>query len=329
MLEIKHLGKTYGTGEKATQAIGDVSFDGRGPRVRLRRRPVRLRQDDAAQVHRAACCAPTGGEVLLRGKRVTGPPRGDGARLPGVRPLADAVDVGAQQRRCCRCATRSSARRERTRARRGGARGGRADALHRPLPVAALGRHAAARRDRARARLPAVDPADGRAVRVGRRADARRPRGPRAAACASEFGVTILFVTHDIDESVYLSDRIVVLTHAPTEVKEIIAVDLPRPRDQIATKELPEFAHLRAHVYRLIKREQTTGGAEDSTRDSGALELAATVLVAAGVTGMTIRRAEAAAGAARAGQDRPHPDRRRRAALPRASSRASSRRGTS
>ena len=71
-----------------------------------------------------------------------------------------------------------------------------------------------------------------------------------------QFGITILFVTHDIDESVYLSDRVVVLTHAPTEVKEIIPVDLPFPRDQIATKELPEFAHLRAHVYRLIKREQ-------------------------------------------------------------------------
>ena len=68
--------------------------------------------------------------------------------------------------------------------------------------------------------------------------------------------MTILFVTHDIDESVYLADRVVVLTHAPTEVKEIIPVDLPPPRDQIATKELADFAHLRAHVYRLIKREQ-------------------------------------------------------------------------
>jgi NitT/TauT family transport system ATP-binding protein len=71
-----------------------------------------------------------------------------------------------------------------------------------------------------------------------------------------EFGITILFVTHDIDESVYLSDRIVVLSQSPTEVKEIIPVDLPRPRDQIATKGLEEFAQLRAHVYRLIKREQ-------------------------------------------------------------------------
>jgi NitT/TauT family transport system ATP-binding protein len=70
-----------------------------------------------------------------------------------------------------------------------------------------------------------------------------------------EFAVTILFVTHDIDESVYLSDRVVVLTHAPTDVKEIAEVDLPFPRDQIATKELPDFTQLRAHIYRLIRRE--------------------------------------------------------------------------
>jgi len=70
------------------------------------------------------------------------------------------------------------------------------------------------------------------------------------------FDVTIVFVTHDIDESVYLSDRIVVLTPSPTTVKEVIPVELPRPRDQVETKELPDFAHLRAHVYRLIKREE-------------------------------------------------------------------------
>src|SRR5213076_1033826 len=69
------------------------------------------------------------------------------------------------------------------------------------------------------------------------------------------FGVTIVFVTHDIDESVYLADRIAVLSNSPTEVKEIVPVDLGRPRDQIATKELPEFVQLRGLVYRLIKRE--------------------------------------------------------------------------
>jgi NitT/TauT family transport system ATP-binding protein len=71
------------------------------------------------------------------------------------------------------------------------------------------------------------------------------------------YGVTIVFVTHDIDEAVYLSDRIVVLSPSPTTVKEILPVALPRPRDQVATRELPQFARLRARVYRQIKREQT------------------------------------------------------------------------
>ena len=86
-----------------------------------------------------------------------------------------------------------------------------------------------------------------------------------------QYGVTVLFVTHDIDESVYMADRIIVLTPSPTEVREVLSVDLPHPRDQVDTKELPEFARLRAHVYRLIKREQSTGGGgEDATPDSGA-----------------------------------------------------------
>jgi NitT/TauT family transport system ATP-binding protein len=84
------------------------------------------------------------------------------------------------------------------------------------------------------------------------------------------YGITILFVTHDIDESVYLADRVVVLTHAPTEVKEIVRVDLPRPRDQIATKELADFAHLRAHVYRQIKREQVEPGEAETDEPAAA-----------------------------------------------------------
>jgi NitT/TauT family transport system ATP-binding protein len=85
------------------------------------------------------------------------------------------------------------------------------------------------------------------------------------------YGVTIVFVTHDIDESVYLSDRIVVLTPSPTSVAEIVEVGLPRPRHQVDTKELPDFAHLRGHVYRLIKGEvaaaaQNPGGLPTSPR---------------------------------------------------------------
>jgi NitT/TauT family transport system ATP-binding protein len=71
-----------------------------------------------------------------------------------------------------------------------------------------------------------------------------------------EFGVTIVFVTHDIDEAVYLADRVIALTQRPTRVQEIVEIPLPRPRDQLTTKELPDFARLRAQVYRLIKRPE-------------------------------------------------------------------------
>src|SRR4051812_35506855 len=81
-----------------------------------------------------------------------------------------------------------------------------------------------------------------------------------------EYGVTVLFVTHDIDESVYMGDRVIILTGRPARVQEVLTVDLPRPRDQVETKELPEFAHLRAHVYTAIKRGGSA--AESVTTDA-------------------------------------------------------------
>jgi NitT/TauT family transport system ATP-binding protein len=69
-----------------------------------------------------------------------------------------------------------------------------------------------------------------------------------------DFGVTVILVTHDIDESVYMSDRVIILSPPPCTVQEELIVDLPHPRDQIATKELPNFAHARAHVYREIQQ---------------------------------------------------------------------------
>lgn len=67
-------------------------------------------------------------------------------------------------------------------------------------------------------------------------------------------GSTVVLVTHDIDESVYLADRVVVLSRPPTRVAAQIAVDLPRPRDQIETKASPGFVALRSEVARLVTR---------------------------------------------------------------------------
>lgn len=62
----------------------------------------------------------------------------------------------------------------------------------------------------------------------------------------SEFGFTALFVTHDVDEAVYLSDRLVILGPRPTYVAKEVVVDLPRPRDQVSTRALPAFSEYRA-----------------------------------------------------------------------------------
>jgi NitT/TauT family transport system ATP-binding protein len=72
----------------------------------------------------------------------------------------------------------------------------------------------------------------------------------------AERGITTLLVTHDIDESVYTGDRVMVLTTGPGRIQAEVAVDLPSPRDQIATKELREFARLRAEVSRLVRGTQ-------------------------------------------------------------------------
>ncbi|MFD8570336.1 ABC transporter ATP-binding protein [Streptomyces sp. NPDC059639] len=67
-------------------------------------------------------------------------------------------------------------------------------------------------------------------------------------------GTTIVFVTHDIDESVYVGDRVVALSPAPdSRILLDLPVPLPAKRDQIATRGLPEFVSLRAEVGRAVR----------------------------------------------------------------------------
>src|SRR5665811_227024 len=66
-------------------------------------------------------------------------------------------------------------------------------------------------------------------------------------------GITMLFVTHDIDEAVYLGQRVLVLSSSPTVIMENIAIDLPDDRSQLETRSLPRFAELRKHLYAQIQ----------------------------------------------------------------------------
>jgi NitT/TauT family transport system ATP-binding protein len=68
-------------------------------------------------------------------------------------------------------------------------------------------------------------------------------------------GATMIFVTHDIEEAVYLSDRVLVINGSPATITHEFAVDLPRERDQIVTKESPEFLRLRHQIHAAIHQD--------------------------------------------------------------------------
>ena len=252
MLEIRHLAKTYGSGAKATHAISDISFvveDGEFVCV--------VGPSGCGKTTLLKCVAgllrPTRGEILLRGKRVTSSPeemalvfQEYGRSLMPWSSVRNNVLLPLRHKKL--------ARGERTRLVDESleAVGLTRFASHYPWELSG-GMQQRVAIARALAYQPAILLMDEPFASVD--AQTRGDLEDLVLRVREEFGITILFVTHDIDESVYLADRVVVLTHSPTEVKEVVAVDLGRPRDQITTKELPEFVHLRGHVYRLIKRE--------------------------------------------------------------------------
>jgi len=81
-----------------------------------------------------------------------------------------------------------------------------------------------------------------------------------------EFQQTIIFVTHDIEEGVYLSDRIIVLAKSPSRIVKEFRNDLPRPRSQIETRTDPRFLEIRNEIHRMIMhKEKGLGGENDVT----------------------------------------------------------------
>jgi NitT/TauT family transport system ATP-binding protein len=73
------------------------------------------------------------------------------------------------------------------------------------------------------------------------------------ARLAREEGRTVVFVTHDLEEAIYLGDRVIALAANPGRVAEIVDIDLPRPREQLTTREHPRFLEYRHRLYRHLK----------------------------------------------------------------------------
>jgi nitrate/nitrite transport system ATP-binding protein len=73
----------------------------------------------------------------------------------------------------------------------------------------------------------------------------------------AELKNTVLMITHDVDEAVLLSDRIVMMTNGPAAtIGEVLTVDLPRPRDRIALADNPAYNHCRHEVLQFLYEKQ-------------------------------------------------------------------------
>ncbi len=66
---------------------------------------------------------------------------------------------------------------------------------------------------------------------------------------------TVIFITHSIDEALMVGDRVAVMTSAPGRIKEVITVDLPRPRWQHDIKSMPRYVEMREHIWHLLRSE--------------------------------------------------------------------------
>jgi NitT/TauT family transport system ATP-binding protein len=250
-LDVRTLSKTYDGHGRRVEAIRSLTFTvGRGELLCV------VGPSGAGKTTLLRCISgllePSGGEVLLNGETVTGPPRGMAVVFQEYgRSLFPWMTVRQN--------------------------------VERPLIEKRMGK--AERRaavDEALAAVSLLDSHDahpwqlsgGMQQRVAiARAIAYQPSvlvmdEPFAAVDAQtraeledlvrdlwqRLGVTIVFVTHDIDEAVYLGERVLVLSNRPTVILEDVAVDLPAARDQLTTRSDSRFAELRAHVYRLIQQ---------------------------------------------------------------------------
>jgi NitT/TauT family transport system ATP-binding protein len=259
MLQAENLMKQYGTGPRAVQAIGDLSFE-----VAENEFVCIIGPSGCGKTTLLKCLSgllePTEGRVLVNGNEVTSPPESmalvmqdysrslfpwmsvrQNVALPLKRKRLAKADVRARVEAALESVGLASF----------------ADGYPWELSGGMQQRVAIAR---ALAYEPRILLMDEPFASVD--AQTREDLEDLVLRVRHEYSVTVVFVTHDIDEAVYLADRVVVLTHAPTHVRETLDIELPRPRHQVRTKELPEFAHLRGHVYRSIRQER--GGADQA-----------------------------------------------------------------
>lgn len=250
MLDVSGLGHTYGTGDKAHEALGDVSFTvdsnefvtvvgpsgcGKSTLLRLLSGLVR----------------PSRGTVRLRGEEFAGVPDEVAVVFQDYgRSLFPWLSVLGNVEFPLRDALSKQDRRER--AAEALEWVGLADAGKKHPWQLSGGMQQRVAIARALAYRPALMLMDEPFASVD--AQTRADLEDLVLRLRREHDMTVLLVTHDIDESVYLSDRVLVLSQAPSTLLNTIKVDLGDEREQITTRESSSFVHLRSEVARLLTR---------------------------------------------------------------------------
>lgn len=99
----------------------------------------------------------------------------------------------------------------------------------------------------------------------------------------AELKNTVIMITHDVDEAVLLSDRIVMMSNGPAAtIGEILSIDLPRPRERVSMADTPEYNHYRAQVLKFLYERQLRP--ESTTQGSAGLKKSRPGLVSESAT---------------------------------------------
>jgi NitT/TauT family transport system ATP-binding protein len=244
VLEVTHLRKVFGSGEAASVAVADLSFE-----VADREFLCVVGSSGCGKTTMLRCLGglepPTSGRITLHGRQVAGPPKDvalvfqDYGRslLPWMTvernvsfPLRYKGVPGARAQATTREALEAVGLAGRERSYPWQLSGG----MQQRVAIA-----------RALAYQPRILLMDEPFASVD--AQTRSGLEDLLLDVWRRFAITVLFVTHDIDEAVYLADRVLVLD-SPASARLSLTVDLPRPRDQLQTKRLPEFAKRRSEL---------------------------------------------------------------------------------
>ncbi|MDW5330281.1 ABC transporter ATP-binding protein [Plantactinospora sp. KLBMP9567] len=258
MLDVRGLQKIYEGRERRVEAVRDLTFSLDAGELACLVGPSGCGKTTLLKCV-AGLLAPTSGEVLLDGRAVTGPPPGMavvfqeyGRSLFPWMSVHDNVELPLRQKKLPRA-------RRRELVHEALASVGLADA-HRAYPWQLSG---GMQQRVAIARAVAYEPnvllmdEPFAAVDAQTRADLE----DLIRDLWHKLRVTILFVTHDIDEAVYLGQRVLILSSSPTVVQEQLTIDLPDERDQLHTRADPRFTSLRTHVYEQIQAAKRNAGA--------------------------------------------------------------------